>query len=92
MPASRVEYDLKIQRHKVLKAAEEHSWGRRAAPNFDYFDRVAADKSMTEVQVFYFDNGNVNSARIIDHTNNTSVPAVQPNLLLTVLNWLTAGG
>ncbi|WP_156751365.1 hypothetical protein [Mycobacterium sp. 1245111.1] len=52
MPASRVEYDLKIQRHQVLKAAEEHGWSRRAAPNFDYFDRVAADQSVTEVQVF----------------------------------------
>ena len=92
MPGSNVEYDLRIQRHQVVKVADENGWGRQASPNFDYFQRGGDYSSATEVQVFYFDNGNINSARIIDPTEHTSVAAARPNLLATVLSWLTADG
>lgn len=84
-------YDARIERHQVVKAAEDHGWARRAAPNFDYFDRAICGET-SEVQVFYFDNGTVNSARIIDHRMRSSVPACRPGLLAHVLDWLSAAG
>ena len=84
-------YDARIERHQAVKTAEDHGWRRTAAPNFDYFTRTTgAERS--EVQVFYFDNGTVNSARIIDHGMRSSVPARRPDLLAQVLGWLTAQG
>jgi hypothetical protein len=75
-----------IERHQVIEAGSENGWGRCVAPNFDLWRR--GDR---EVQVFYFDDGSVNSAQSIDHRTKTTVAATRPDGLVSqVLQWLGA--
>lgn len=85
-----MEFDLTIERHQVVQAAQENGWGRRAAPHFDYLDRRVPGGALTEVQVFYSEYGVVNSAALIDHSQRTRVPAEPDNGLGDVLGWLSA--
>lgn len=84
-----VKYDLSIQRHQVIKAGVENGWVRCASPNFDIWTRAGA-----EVQVFYFDDGSINSAQIAERAAaSTPVAAARPGgLAEQVLDWLTRPG
>ena len=80
-------YDMTIERHRVIKAGIENGWSRSASPNFDLWSR--GDR---EVQVFYSNEGStVNSAASIDHGTRTT-KAVRPpeDLVAQVLQWLSA--
>lgn len=85
-----MEYDLTIPRHQVIRAGVENGWVRRASPNFDIWTRPGA-----EVQVFYFDDGSVNSAQIADHATGTTATALAARSggpAEQVLEWLTRTG
>lgn len=87
-----MDYDLKIERHQVIQAAAQNDWARRAAPNFDYFDRRLPVGQINEVQVFYSEDGVVTSAGFIDHARRTQTAAAPDDLLGTVLAWLSGAG
>ncbi len=79
-----MKYDLTIERHQVIKAADENGWGRNGAPYFDLWHR--GDR---EVQVFYFADGTVNSAQCIDQrTKATATATTADGLVAQVLRWL----
>lgn len=83
-----VEYNLTIQRHQVIKAGVDNGWVRCASPNFDLWTRAGA-----EVQVFYVDDGSVNSAQIVDNAaGNTTVASRPDGLVEQVVEWLTRPG
>lgn len=76
--------DIGIERHRVIDAGNENGWRRSAAPNFDLWHR--GDR---EVQVFYFEDGSVNSAQSIDHRTKATVDATTPaGLVAQVIYWL----
>ncbi len=76
--------DAIIERHQVIQAGDEHDWRRSAAPNFDLWQR--GDR---EVQVFYSDDGAVNSAQSIDHRAHATVVATTVDgLVAQVIRWL----
>ena len=87
-----LEYDLKIERHRVVQVAAQNDWARRAAPYFDYFDRRVPAGQITEVQVFYGEDGVVTSAGFIHHARRTQVAAGPDDLLGDVLDWLSGPG
>jgi len=64
-----------IQRHQVVKAAEENGWVRCAAPGFDIFSRHVPGGDPTTIEVHYFaTSGRIQGARICDLAMHTSVP------------------
>lgn len=73
-----------IERHQVIEAGNDNGWARCAAPNFDLWQR--GDR---EVQVFYSDDGSVNSAQSIDRGIKATVTATKTECLVAqVLRWL----
>lgn len=83
-----MKYDLSIQRHQVIKAGVENGWVRCASPNFDIWTRAGA-----EVQVFYFDDGSINSAQMAERAAGSTAAAARPGgLAEQVLEWLTCPG
>ena len=77
-------HDVVIERHRVIQAGKENGWRRCAAPSFDLWQR--GDR---EVQVFYCDDGSVNSAQCVDHRSVTAEAVTTPEGLVSqVLQWL----
>lgn len=77
---------LAIERHQVINAGGDNGWARCATPNFDVWRR-----GEREVQVFYFEDGSVNSAQSIDSAARaTSTVAVPESCLVKVVQWLSA--
>lgn len=75
-----------IERHQVIKAGDESGWARCATPNFDVWRQ-----GEREVHVFYYEDGSVNSAQIIDHAGRVSSSITVPeSCLAKVLQWLSA--
>lgn len=82
-------YDEKIQRHQVVRAAEQNGWQRAACPDYDLFTRGG-----TEVYVLYFKTnvGRIQYANIGNVGEASRVPAGPRNRLDTLLGWLQAPG
>ncbi len=75
-----------IERHQVIKAGDKSGWVRCATPNFDVWRH-----GEREVHVFYYEDGSVNSAQIIDHAARASSSITVPeSCLAKVLQWLSA--